>query len=432
MSKTATLYRWQEALHTPVSAAWMQTVRQNAWQAYQDMADPLPPQRNLRKVPVLDREGLQVPGAGSLSATLNERQQSWQFAAALVQDNGAEVSLTLPQEVQAQGVILTSLTTALEQHSDLVQSHFGTACAPTATRAVALNAACWQGGLFLYVPKNVELQLPVYFLQSLSTAQSALLSRSLVVVERGAKVSLVLDSWSDGDNVAYVSDVLEVIAGDGAQVQLVALQAWSTQAHVETVRQSKLGRDAHCTDLQVTTGAAYHHASNLVDLMQNGANTRLLGLTLGSRQAWYRQDTLQNHLCPHTQSKLVYHSVLRDQAYSFYNGMIYVDKVAQQTESYQLSRNLLLSDASRADAIPNLEIFADDVQSGHGASIGGLDPDQRFYLMSRGFDRRTAEDLIVEGFMEEVILQLDNEVLIEQVKHHLAMYLLGQEPEEEA
>lgn len=283
---------------------------------------------------------------------------------------------------------------------------------------------------FIYLPRHLQLEDPLYLLQSLNQGQQALFTRSLIVLESGAQAALVCDFAADSQNAASLShDLIEVVLADGAELKWVHLQNWGQEVHAHSYTQTQLGRDARLSQLNLSLGGAYHYAQNQVRLQEKGSESLFLGLNIGGGQQHFRQQTHQDHRSPHTQSDLVYHSVLKDEAYSFFNGLIYVDPLAQKSESGQVSKSLLLSDKARADAIPNLEILADDVQSGHGAAIGSLDPEQRFYLMSRGFDRNTADTLLVEGFMEEVLLRFPHSDLQRSVAAHLSLHLQSESDE---
>ena len=413
---------------------WMSQLRREAWEIYLDLPVPPPPQRTLRKIPELALEGLTAAGSvEDLDAGLAARIHSWGEAAGVfLEQNGTALTRELAEELEAKGVILMSLAEALATHPELVKASLGSACPARASKDVALNLAYWQGGYFLYLPRNIQLELPIYTLQSLLGQAHVLFQRSLVVVEANSRLTLIHDSHSlHQDAPSLVSDVIELLIGDNAQVQVLYLQQWGDDIHCQAYSQARLGRDARYTALNIATGARYHNVYTAVTLDSPGAETTLLGLFAGDDEQHFRQTSMQNHLSPHTVSHLQYHSVLRDKAYSFYNGMIYVDRAAQQTESNQLSKSLLLSADARADAIPNLEILADDVQSGHGAAIGSPDPDQLFYLQSRGFELGLAENLLVEGFMEEVILQFPDVPLQALIKEHLAMRLLAKDEERE-
>ncbi|MBF2052667.1 MAG: Fe-S cluster assembly protein SufD [Candidatus Sericytochromatia bacterium] len=411
---------------------WLLKLRKQAFEVYLDMPEPPPPQRGLRRIPSLKVDELSalqpMADTESVEALLNQRLQSWlqtgqAFGGQTIAHNGQTLQTQLKAELEAQGAIFCSLHEALVQHPEQVQKYLGSVYPAIAGRELALNLAYWQTGYFLYLPRQCKLSLPLYALQSLSGSGS-LFQRSLVVLEAGAELTLVHDAWSAGQAAARVSDVLEIQLGDGAVLNQLNLQQWEKSVHCHSYSQAQLGRDARYHVLNLASGSLYHYLQTGTGLAQKGAEARLLGLFVASGEQHFRQQSLQNHLSPHTVSHLQYHGVMRDQAYSFYNGMIYVAEAAQQTESNQLSKNLLLSEKARADAIPNLEILADDVQSGHGAAIGAIDRDQLFYLMSRGFGQTEAEALITEGFMEEVLLQFPDARLHAPVQQLLAIQML--------
>jgi FeS assembly protein SufD len=410
--------------------AWAENLRKQAWEDYQNLPEPLPVQRTLRRIPLLDESELQPSKNLASNASDSEaRRASWGALAGWGQLNNAQAkNFELPSEWADQGVLLCSLREALELHADKVQPFLDKVLPAAQNREAALNLAYWQNGFFLYLPRNLHLSAPIYLQHSLNQGQQALFSRSLIVLEQGSEATVICDFDAASQAQASLShDVLEISVAAAANLKLVHLQNWGQEVHAHSYTQTQLARDAHLSQFNLSLGSAYHYAHNQVQLQDKGSESLFLGLNIGNQDQHFRQQTQQDHRSPNTKSDLVYHSVLKDQAYSFFNGMIYVDPIAQQSESGQVSKSLLLSDKARADAIPNLEILADDVQSGHGAAIGSLDPEQRFYLMSRGFDRQTADLLLVEGFMEEVLLRFPHEELQQRIAAHLSLHLLAED-----
>lgn len=405
---------------------WMSHLRKQAWELYMDMPDTTPLQRGLRKPPVLDRESLGVAELVSdVSESLQARVASWGDCSGLyLAQNNSPLSVELQAELSDKGVVLLSLSDALVHYPELVQKHFGKVYPATSSKELALNTAYWNGGYFLYVPANVQVELPICVLQSVAGEHTVGFQRSLVIADRGAQVTLIHDAYSENEQSSLVSDVVELWLNGNAQINAVYMQNWDRQMHALHYAKAHVSRDARYHVLNLGIGAAFHEVHTGADLEEAGASTDIQGLFVGNGQQHFRQQSMQNHNHAHTVSDLMYHTVLKDEAYSFYHGMIYVDPQAQQTVSNQVSKSLLLSDSARSDAIPNLEILADDVQSGHGAAVGSLNPDQMFYLQSRGFDQETAEAMLVEGFMEAVILRFPVEALQAVLRQHLAMRLL--------
>lgn len=422
----------QELLWFTEEPAWAQRLRQNAWNAYQQLPEPLPLQRNLRRMPSLDESQLRAPSPST--ALPQPRIQSWGPIDSWGQLlNAGQVQIALSETLQAQGVIFCSLAEALHHHPEKVQPYLDQILPAASYREVALNLAYWRNGFFLWIPRQLQIKQPLVLSQSADTDRQVLFSRSLVVLEPGAQATLIYEFWSEtGESPSLSSDVLEIFLAAGADLKLIQAQNWAKGFHVRTFTQAQLERDASFCQLHLSLGAALHLAQTRALLQERGASALLLGLNLGREQQYFRQETFQEHQAPHTYSDLLYHTVLRDQAYAFFNGRIYVATEAQQSNSAQVSKSLLLSDKARADAIPNLEILADDVQSGHGAAIGSLDSEQRFYLMSRGFDQATAESMLVEGFMEEVLLRFPHSELQQSIADYLSLHLLADQEEEGA
>jgi len=405
---------------------WMSSLRKQAWEIYVDMPEARPLQRSLRKAPVLDRKSLTaVEAVNDVSQGLQDRVASWGDCSGLyLAQNNGPLSVELQAELSDKGVVLLSLSDALVHYPEQVKNHFGKVYPSVSSKELALNTAYWNGGYFLYVPANVQIELPICVLQSVAGENAVGFQRSLVIAERGSQVTLIHDAYSENEQSSLVSDVVELWINSNAQVNAVYMQNWDRKMHALHYAKAYVARDARYHVLNLGIGAAYHEAHTGANLEEAGAEVNIQGLFVGNGNQHFRQQTQQNHMHAHTVSDLMYHTVLKDEAYSFYHGMIYVDPKAQQTVSNQVSKSLLLSDEARSDAIPNLEILADDVQSGHGAAVGSLNPEQLFYLQSRGFDQNTAEAMLVEGFMEAVILRFPVEPLQAVLRQHLAMRLL--------
>jgi Fe-S cluster assembly protein SufD len=199
---------------------------------------------------------------------------------------------------------------------------------------------------------------------------------------------------------------VEVLARDGAQVQYVALQRLGRGVFYQSQQRTLAGRDSKLDTLNVSLGASVTRVDLDARLNGPGATSEMLGLYFGDRDQHFDHNTSQDHRAPNTSSDLLYKGALDDRSRSAFRGIIRVRPGAQQTDAYQTNRNLLLSDEARADSLPNLEIEADDVKCSHAATVGELDSEAKFYLMSRGLTRTQAERLVVLGFLGEVLGRL--------------------------
>jgi Fe-S cluster assembly protein SufD len=398
---------------------WLRERRQHAWEVYE--RTPMPTTRleewrytNLKKK--LDLDALRLSDAEALSSD----PTTWppQLRAAMDEDreasghiviiDGHVVHADVDEGLAAKGVILESLHDAITNHEVLVQEHLATEAVPAEEgKFAALNAALWNDGIFLLVPPGVRLEQPVRVTRWLSEAGTAYFSRVLIVAESASQVSYVDEVLSDDfESQTYTSTAVELIARNGARVQYVAVQRLGRRAFYQSVQRTLAERDAKLDTLNVALGASVTRVDLNARLLGPGANSDMLGLYFGDEDQHFDFNTSQDHVAPNTFSDLLYKGALDGASRAAFRGIIRVSPGAQGTDAYQTNRNLLLSPDSRADSLPNLEIEADDVKCSHGATVGQLDAEAKFYLMSRGLSLVEAERLVVLGFLGEVLAKL--------------------------
>lgn len=419
---------------------WLKERRSHAWSVYE--ATPMPTTKleewrytDLSKK--LDLETLSLSEAETapddpsawparLRATMDEDHAA---SGHIVFIDGHVVHADLDSDLASQGVVLKSLHEAVDSHAELVQEHLATeALPPEEGKFASLNAALWVDGIFLFVPKGVQLELPIRVTRWLSEAGTAYMSRVLIVAENHSQVSYVDEVVSnDFTTQMFTSTAAEVIAKDGAQVQFVSVQRLGRGSFYHSVQRTLANRDATLDTLNVGLGASVSRVDLNAKLLGPGATSDMLGLYFGDGSQHFDFNTSQDHTVPNTSSDLLYKGALDGASRSVFRGIIRVHEGAQRTDAYQTNRNLLLSNDARADSLPNLEIEADDVKCSHGATVGELDADAKFYLMSRGLDRVQAERLVVLGFLGEVLARLPlggvGEKVTRVIEEKLAQYV---------
>jgi Fe-S cluster assembly protein SufD len=333
--------------------------------------------------------------------------------------DGSVVHVDVDPALEEQGVILTSLRSAVNEHGGLLEELLATETLPPEDgKFQALNAALWTDGVLLYVPRDVKLDLPVRVTRWLSHAGSAVFARILIVAEPGSQVSYVEELLSDDfDQRTFVSSAVEVIAREGAQIQYVSLQRLGRGVFCQSAQRTLAHRDSKLDSLNVSLGASVTRLDLNARLLGAGAHSELLGLYFGDQDQHFDHNTSQDHVAPDTGSKLLYKGALDDRAQAAFRGIIRVHPDAQRTDAYQTNQNLLLSDECRANSLPNLEIEADNVKCSHGATVGQLDSEALFYLLSRGLSREQAERLVVLGFLGDVMSRLPFGGIVEKVTH---------------
>ena len=389
---------------------WVLKKRYEGWQHYQELEAPHWRRTDIGKLrweelipyapPQAAVDGLEAlpPKLHSALATYGER------AGLLLQRDSASVHLDLAEGLRGQGVLWTDMHTAVRDHADLVARFFRADAVPVASdRYSALHAAFWSGGTFLYVPKNVVVELPFVSVLWQEMPQLAVFPPTLLVAEAGSEVTLVSELLSMGCDICpstYVGGVTELYLGAGARVRFVNAQDLGRQVFDLRTQTALLERDSHLEWLTVGLGGRVSRSTQHSVLRGPGAEAKVTGLYLPDGKQHIAFDTLQDHVAPGCTSDLLYQGALLGKSRSVYEGTIRAWPDAQKTNAYQSNRNLLLSKKARADSLPRLEIEANDLRCTHGATVSQVDDQQVFYLMSRGIPYDDAVRLIVEGFFQ--------------------------------
>ncbi len=405
--------RLSERLSEP---QWLRERRLAAWETFEKTPVPLMTDEEWRRTDIrkLDFGSFDVPtdaGRGfQPDDTADHRSGFVQFV------DGFITQLQLDRAVQEQGVILSSISDAALRHPELVQKYLGRLVPDEYGKFASLSNALFSG-IFMYVPANVQVELPIQVSFTTSEGGSAVFPRTLVVAERYAGVTFIDRYYSEDHEAASLSvGAVEVYAGEGSQVRYVNVQEWGRNVWNFLVEKHQVGRDAQENNLNIALGGRFSKGNVEAALVGPNANCEMLGLNFGNETQFFDFHTLQDHAAPHCFSDLLYKGVLREKSRSVFSGLIHVRPGSAKTDAYQTNRNLLLSDTARADSIPNLEIENNDVKCSHGASVGPIDQDQLFYLMARGLSKRDAERLIVDGFFEPLISRIPLEGVRERLQ----------------
>ncbi len=277
----------------------------------------------------------------------------------------------------------------------------------------AHNAALWKHGLLVVVPKGLELEKPLY-VRIAATGQT--FWRLVVVVEEGARASLIEEYASPSpDTAAYSNAVTELFVEPAAKLEYVSLQNLSQETWHFASHHARVERDAVLDWVAAGFGSKKGKTRIQNDLSGRGATSRVTGAYFADGKQHLDYDTFQEHIAPDCESDFAFKGALRDEATAVWRGMIRVEKDAQKTNAYQECRNLMLSPTTHAVPIPGLEILANDVRCTHGATVGRVNREDLFYLMSRGLPRYEAERLIVRGFFQEVLDRIELEPVREAV-----------------
>ena len=334
---------------------------------------------------------LDRPSAGERAASLN-----------LLDGGAAAPELgELPE-----GVIVAELGAALSDHEELVRERlYG--LVGFEDRPGALNAARWDGGTFVYVPRGVEVELPIEALLTATGATGRVFGRTLVVIEEGAKAT-VIDRYGSPDFDAPVnaSSVVELYVGQGAELEHLSVIGWGAGVRHHALLRARVGRDARARSVVVTLGGDVVRVEPTMVCAGPGSDARALGLYFAGGEQHFEHRVVARHEAPQAYSNLLYKGAIQDTAHTVFYGNLVVPPGAPGTDAYQTNRNLVLNAGARADTIPFLEIETAEVKCSHAGAVGRVDDEHLFYLRSRGVPEAAAKRLIVMGFLQEVLAQV--------------------------
>ncbi|PYI94195.1 MAG: Fe-S cluster assembly protein SufD [Verrucomicrobia bacterium] len=401
---------------SPELPAWFREQQQMAWTKFGSLPYPNRKDQPWRfsNVKALDLSGYNFGAPLSQS----ERDEILERSSGLHQVAGrlifADDQLLrrdpLPQELLAAGVLLKPLERAIVEHEDLFRRHFMAQPATLGSaKFAALHEAFVTSGTFVYVPRGVEVELPIEIFHWLHGENASVFPHTLLIADELAKVTVIEHFQSaHSDRAGFACGVNDLVVGRGAKLNYVCTQNWNQKALAIQINSTSVERDASAKSLNVHLGGAYSRFESLSRLTGEGARSDLLAVSVADNAQEFDARTLQDHASPHTTSDLLYKNALTDRARNTFGGLIRVEPHAHFTDAYQTVRNLLLSDDAEANSMPGLEILADNVKCSHGATSGQLGENEMFYLLSRGIPASVAKQLLVSGFLNEVVDRLDH------------------------
>jgi len=402
---------------------WFRDQQRAAWKQFELLSQPTRKDQAWRfaNVSLLDLSAFKYGDTLSETerATILEQSRGLKDVSGRIIFAGDQLieRVVISDQLKKRGVIFQSLERALVEHAELFRKHFMSQPAKLGSaKFAALHQASVTSGTFLYVPRGVEIELPIEIFHWLTGENASAFPHLLLVTDELAKVTVVEHFRSLNEQAAgFACGVNDLVTGPGAKVTYVCSQNWSDKVVALQMNSTMVDHDAAATSLNLHIGSRYSRFESLSRLIGEGARSDLLAVAVARHQQEFDARTLQDHVSPRTASDLLYKNALDDRARTIFGGLIRVEPHAHFTDAYQKVRNLLLSDDAEANSMPGLEILADNVRCTHGATSGQIDEDELFYLRTRGIPVPVAQRLIVTGFLDEVFQRLDHPAIAEHL-----------------
>lgn len=395
---------------------WFRDQQRAAWQQFESLPKPTRKDQAWRfaTVDLLDLTPFKYGGTltDEERAAILERSRSLEEVAGRMIFAGDQLIErdVISDQLKKRGVIFQSLERAVVEHADLFRKYFMSQPATLGSaRFAALHQALVSSGTFLYIPRGVEIELPIEIFHWLNGENASVFPHLLLVTDELAKVTVIEHFRSVNEHApGFACGVNDLVAGPGAKVTYVCAQNWADAVVALQMNSTVVDHDASAMSLNLHIGSRYSRFESLSRLVGEGGRSDLLAVAVAKHQQEFDARTLQDHISPHTASDLLYKNALDDRARTIFGGLIRVEPHAHFADAYQKVRNLLLSDDAEANSMPGLEILADNVRCTHGATSGQIEEDQLFYLRSRGIPTKVAQRLLVTGFLDEVIQRLNH------------------------
>lgn len=384
----------------------------------------------------LDLDALEVrhhergPLPEIVEQTLPERPR----AGRIVQLDGSVIHVELDQALAERGVVLCPLERAAAEHPETFAKWFSKRLAIDRHKLEAANAALWTGGAFLLVPEGVRIEDPFEIVYAIDRPGVAQYGRTLVVGEPGSEFRVhEHDLGGDFEGQALHAGAFEVYLGDGARCKLAQVQDWgSGEVYDVSTRLVSVGRDAYCHWLPSLIGGHLVRQHLELAVTEPGGDMAFRGIFFTERDEHLDAFAVDLHETGPSGGDVHWRGAATGQSRASFEGLIKIDPGAQQTHTYLQIHTMMLSPKARLDAIPSVLVSADDVSASHGGTVGELDEDAIFYMQSRGLDRASAVRVIVEGFFEPLLMQLEDEPLEELIRGKLAAKLAAAKQDIEA
>jgi Fe-S cluster assembly protein SufD len=367
----------------------------------------------------LDLDALEPKRYDNLDSAIVRDHLADEEHAALIVQQGANVVHT---DVSDDRIIVMPLEEAVEEHSDLVAEYFAKRLPYDEGKFPAGTAAFWTGGVFVYVPDNVQIEKPIQAVWLIEEPGTVQWAHSLVVVGEHAECKIREYFLApDFDGQALHSGAFELYARPGAQVHLAHYQDWGAgEVHDLSVRRVEVQRDARVKWVPIHLGGKLTKQTLDIITAEPGSDMRHTGMYFTEREEHLDLFTSDRHEAGHTTGDTVWKGALTGESRASYEGLIHIIPGASEVDTYLQTHSMLLSPKAKGDAIPSLIVEVDNVKASHGGTVGELDPEQIFYMMTRGISRAEAVRVLVEGYFEEVVQRLDDPGLEELVRRRIS------------
>ena len=392
---------------------WLKDYRRNSLSIYDSLpieTSPLYNKYTDAKKMDPEKVSLSTTTTETVPAFLQKRLGELDNEICIIQIGTNIHKINLPDELKSQGVVISSISDAIQNNSELVKKALE-ASSSKDDKFTALNNAAFNSGIFIHIPRNFILDKPIHFLTCLSEDGHSTISRNIIFADESSKSTLVQELYSPNIQTqqAYL-ELMNTNVAANAQLDITTLQMMDQHAVTFSTKRTDLGQDAKVNWYSGLFGSMLSRYKIEYFLNGTGASSNDSEVIFGNNEQSFDIQTNVNHESPSTEGRVVEKSILRNKSKSLFKGMIRIKENASKSNSFLSGRSILLDKDAKSDAIPGLEIFTNDVKATHSASVAQIDEEQIFYLKTRCLSHEEAERTIVEGFLEPLSRKMSFQV----------------------
>jgi Fe-S cluster assembly protein SufB len=392
---------------------WLKDYRKNSLSIYDSLPIEMSPLYNkYTDAKKMDPEkvSLSVSTVQTIPKFLEKRLSELENEICIIQIGTNIHKINLPDELKSKGLVITSISDAIQDNSDLVKKALENTNSKD-DKFTALNNAAFNSGVFIHIPRNLVLDKSIHFLTCLSEDGISTISRNIIFADESSKATIVQELYSPKIETqqAYL-ELLNTNLAANAQLDITTLQMMDQHAVTFSTRRTDLAQDAKVNWYSGLFGSMLSRYKIDYFLNGTGAASNDSEVIFGNNEQSFDIQTNVNHESPSTEGRVVEKSILRNKSKSLFKGMIRIKENATKSNSFLSGRSILLDKDAKSDAIPGLEIFTNDVKATHSASVAQIDEEQIFYLKTRCLSHEEAERTIVEGFLEPLSRKMSFQV----------------------
>ena len=392
---------------------WLKEYRKNSLSIYDELPIEMSPLYNKytdAKKMDPDKVSLSTSTTETVPKFLEKRLGELENEICIIQIGTNIFKINLPDELKSKGLIISSISDAIENNSELVKKSLEASNSKD-DKFTALNNAAFNSGIFVHIPRNLVVEKPIHLLICLSDDGHSTISRNIIFADESSKATLVQELYSPQIETqqAYL-ELLNTNIAANAQLDITTLQMMDQHAVTFSTRHTDLAQDAKVNWYSGLFGSMLSRYKTEYFLNGSGASSNDSEVIFGNNEQSFDIQTNVIHESPSTEGRVVEKSILRNKSKSLFKGMIRIKENATKSNSFLSGRSILLDKDAKSDAIPGLEIFTNDVKATHSASVAQIDEEQIFYLKTRCLSHEEAERTIVEGFLEPLSRKMSFQV----------------------